>query len=264
MKLSIATSYYNRKPQFINTLKTINRSKQINNLELIVVDDCSSNEHRLEDIVDEFPFIKIIRLEKKDKWYVNPCIPFNKAIKEATGDVIILQNPECLHVGDILDDIVNTINDNTYITYGIYSLDREMTNRLYDLPYENDEIFNLINSRISPLNNFGYSREGITSWYNHSKYRPAAYHFLSAITKINMNKLNGFDERYSNGIGFDDDELLFRIKLLGLDVLIHDTPFAIHQWHYNESRPENIWELFTKNQNLFNMVTKKLTTPYVI
>lgn len=100
MKISIATSYYNRKPQFINTLKTIQKSKQINNTELIVVDDCSADEHRLDDIPQQYPFVKVIRLESKDRWYTNPCVPFNKAIKEATGDVIILQNPECLHVGD--------------------------------------------------------------------------------------------------------------------------------------------------------------------
>ncbi len=117
MKISIATSYYNRRPQFINTLKTIQQSKQIDNLELIVVDDCSNDEHRIEDLPATYPFLKVIRLESNDRWYTNPCVPFNKAIKQATGDIIVLQNPECLHVGDILTDIVNKINDDVYLTY---------------------------------------------------------------------------------------------------------------------------------------------------
>lgn len=267
MKISIATSYYNRKPQFINTLKTIQQSKQIDNVELIVVDDCSSEEHRLEDIVVDFPFVKVIRLESANRWYTNPCVPFNVAIKEATGDIIVLQNPECLHVGDILSDIVNRINDNVYLTYGVYSLDKERTNNLYDLPYNHEHIFHMIKSQIQPMNNINYVSEGQACWYNHSVYRPAAYHFVGAMTKTNMDKLNGFDERFSNGIGFDDDEFLFRIKMLGLDVQIHDEPFAIHQWHYSENnffaKSENINEALGKNQNLFNNVTKKLVSPHV-
>jgi glycosyltransferase involved in cell wall biosynthesis len=267
MKISIVTSYYNRKPQFINTLKTLQRSKQIDNVELVVVDDCSSDEHRLEGIENDFPFVKVIRLESADRWYTNPCVPFNVAIREATGDVIVLQNPECLHVGDILDDIISKVNDNVYLTYGVYSLDKQTTNYLYDLPYDNEHIFKMIKSQISPMNNRNYVSEGQACWYNHSIHRPAGYHFVAALTKANMDKLNGFDERFSNGIGFDDDEFLFRVKMMGLEVSINDEPFAIHQWHYSENnffaKSENVGLALAKNKSLFENVTKKLVSPYV-
>ena len=267
MKISIVTSYYNRKAQFINTLKTIQRSAQIDNVELIVVDDCSAEEHRLEDIIIDYPFVKLIRLNSEDRWYNNPCVPFNVGIKAATGDIVILQNPECLHVGDILSDVVSKINDNVYLTYAVYSINKETTSYLYDLPYDNEYIFKMIKSQISPMNNIDYSGEGQACWYNHSIYRPASYHFVAAISKINMDKLNGFDERYSNGIGFDDDELLHRIKLLGLKIQIHDEPFAIHQWHYSENnffaKSPNIGEALAKNRLTFENITKKLTSPYV-
>jgi len=267
MKISIVTSYYNRRPQFINTLKTIQQSAQIDNVELIVVDDCSADEHRIDDLSEIFQFVKVIRLESIDRWYTNPCVPFNKAIKAATGDVIVLQNPECLHVGDILNDIVNKINDDVYLTYGVYSLDETTTSYLYDLPYDNEHIFNMIKSQITPMNNVNYVHEGHACWYNHSIYRPAAYHFVAAMTKTNMDKLNGFDERYSNGIGFDDDEFLHRIKILGLDIQIHDEPFAIHQWHYSENnffaKSENIGEAINRNQTLFEMITKRENNYYV-
>ena len=267
MKISIATSYYNRKPQFINTLKTIQKSKQIDNVELIVVDDCSADEHRLEDIPQQFPFVKVIRLESKDRWYTNPCVPFNKAIREASGDVIILQNPECLHVGDILSDVVNSITDNNYITYGVYSINKSITESIHDLPYDDHRIFDMIKAQIKPMYNINYVSEGQSCWYNHSIYRPAAYHFVSAMSKKNMDILNGFDERYANGIGFDDDEFLFRIKIKGLNIEIHDNPFALHQWHYSENnffaKSPNINDAITKNQTLFNNITKNLKTPHV-
>ena len=82
-----------------------------------------------------------------------------------------------------------------------------------------------------------------------------------------MDKLNGFDERYANGIGFDDDEFVHRVKLLGLTTNIHDKPFAIHQWHYSENnffaKSHNVGEALRRNQSLFLNTTKKLITPYV-
>lgn len=267
MKISIVTSYYNRKPQFINTLKTIQRSSQIDNVEVIVVDDCSSPEHQLLDIPEQFPFVKVITLKSEDRWYTNPCVPFNVGIKAATGDVIVLQNPECLHVGDILADVVNRINDNVYLTYGVYSINQEMTNNLYDLPYDNEYIFSMIKSQIAPMVNVNYVAEGQACWYNHSIHRPAAYHFVSAISKTNMDRINGFDERYSNGIGFDDDEILYRIKLLGLDVQIHDEPFAIHQWHYSENnffaKSWDVGAALNQNRRIFETITKVENKYYV-
>lgn len=267
MKISIVTSYYNRKPQFINTLKTISKSAQIHNVELIVVDDCSAPEHRLEDIPQTFPFVKVIRNEPENKWYVNPCIPFNMAIKQATGDIVVLQNPECLHVGDILSHIVNNVNNTNYITYAVYSIDYQTTMDFFQLPYGHKYIFSIIKDRITPFNNVHYVNEGRNCWYNHSVVRPMAYHFIAAITKENMDKLNGFDERYAHGIGFDDDEILYRIRKMGLDVRICDEPFGIHQWHYSENnffaRVANPAEASHKNHFIFENLTKKMDGVYV-
>jgi len=267
MKISIVTSYYNRKKQLINTLNTIQKSKHVDNVEFIITDDCSSLEHDITDIPEIFPFVKVLKVLPTERWYTNPCVPFNKSINEATGAIIILQNPECLHVGDILDDIVNNINDENYLTYAVYSLNKTKTEQLQNLDFSYDDIFDKIINISLPFNNVNYVREGESCWYNHSIYRPAHYHFLSAITKKNMDKLGGFDERFSNGIGFDDDELLHRIKLLGLELKIQDTPFAIHQWHYSENnffaKSHNIMESIRKNQNLFENITKNLINDHV-
>lgn len=266
MKISIATSYYNRKQLFINTLKTIQLSAQ-KDIEVVVADDCSAPEHRLEDILEDYPFVKLIRLEPQDRWYTNPCVPFNKAINAATGDIVVIQNPECLHAGDILSAIVDRIDDKTYITHGVYSASQEITQYISELPFDNPHIFHMIKSQLQPIQNLGYNGEGTLCWYNHSIYRPDAYHFLSAMTRKNMIELGGFDERYANGIGFDDDEFRYRIRLKGLDVLINDNPFAVHQWHYTENnffaKSPNPREAFQQNQNLFNNVTQKSTSWHV-
>ena len=79
-----------------------------------------------------------------------------------------------------------------------------------------------------------------------------------------MDILGGFDERYGSGSSYDDDELLHRIKLLGLDIKIVDEVIGVHQWHYsNENRDMEFHNRELKNQNLFNNITKKLKSPKI-
>jgi glycosyltransferase involved in cell wall biosynthesis len=263
MKFSIVTSYYNRKKQFINTLETIKKSDEIDNTEIIVVDDASDQDQRIEDLLSTYSFLKVIRVEKKDKWWTNPSVPFNMAIRKSSGDVIILQNPECLHMGDILKNVKNNINESNYLTYSVYSISENTTNKLFNLNY-NQDLFNQINEIIGEKNNIGFTDVGHECWYNHPIYRPCNYHFISAITKKNMDILGGFDERYGHGSSYDDDEFLHRVKLLGLDLKIIDDVTGVHQWHYtNQNRDVELYNRELKNKNLFNYITKKLKSPII-
>ncbi len=80
--------------------------------------------------------------------------------------------------------------------------------------------------------NYAPIADGEAGWYNHSKYRPNAYHFCTAITKKNMNKLGGFDERFALGIAYDDDELIERVKSI-VEIKFVDDTIVLHQNHYN-------------------------------
>jgi len=252
--ISIVTAYYNRKDLFYETLLSITRSKY-KDIEFIAVDDGSSSEHRLEELSKEFSFLKIIRLEKENKWYQNPCIPFNIGIRESKGNIIVLQNPECLHVHDVLTYINDYVNDSNYITISAYGINQKL-NRLIS-EYRNDNMIDYLKS--FPQQSYvGYDSIG---WYNHSKYRPVAYHFCSAITRYNMEKLNGFDERYALGIGFDDNEILYRIWRLGLNIIIEDKISVIHQYHDTVSWNKPDSEVLTeKNRQLLHGVTMKEQT----
>ena len=87
--------------------------------------------------------------------------------------------------------------------------------------------------------------------YNHSKYNPNAFHFCSAITRKDLDDLGGFDERYANGIGYDDMDLIARIRRKGMKVEIVDSPFVVHQAHEPTDYTNN-QDLLTRNMNLYN------------
>jgi len=228
--ISIVTAYYNRKKLFYETLKSINRSA-FKDIEIIAVDDASSPEERIEDLMDEFPYLKVYRLEKKHKWYYNSCVPFNIGIKKACGDIIILQNPECLHVHDVLSYIAKEVNDFNYVTISAYQIGKTITSIIPQI-IEKGLLLNFWGCL--PQCSYGENTKGAwddIGWYNHSKYRPVAFHFCSAITKKNMDNFRGFNMEFSFGIGFEDNEFIDRIRKSKLQVIINDEVSVIHQWH---------------------------------
>jgi len=105
--------------------------------------------------------------------------------------------------------------------------------------------------------NSGITHDGGDGWYNHSIYRPVGYHFCSAIYKSQLDELGGFDERYAEGIAFDDNELLVRIQKKGLNIKIIDQITVLHQWHYSSNNYQNLnaSSLIEKNRQLFYNIT---------
>ena len=230
-------AYNNRLNLLRHTLKTITKSN-IEDYEIIIVDDCSKEEERIECLVKEFKNItfNIIRLEKNKRWYCNPCIPYNIGFRQIKGEIVIIQNPECCHNGDILEHAVKNINNYNYVVYGAYSLDQLDSKQL------------LLGHKIK-LNNRPAEFEGDSAWYTHETINPRPYHFCSCITKDNLYDLGGFDERFANGIAYDDDEFVARISRMKLDISFCNDPFVFHQFHY--STEKDVSNLRHDNKKLF-------------
>jgi len=239
MKISIVMSYYNRQDLLDKTMESISQSS-VQDFELVIVDD-ASDVPLMCDRADT-----IIRIEPKDKWYHNPCIPFNKGLRAATGDVIVIQNPECYHVGDVLKYVKENIKSNVYLSFGCYAINVKETAQFHRgvFPKIGDYLF-ATNSKI---------KREYNGWYNHVKHRPVAYHFCSAITREDSFALGGFDERYANGVAFDDNDLIRRIKRMGMEVKIIHPPYVIHQYHHHfQYEDPSVWRpLHAINQALFN------------
>lgn len=262
--ISIVAAYYNRKLLFRRTLDSIKSQidKSKIDVEFIVIDDGSDDDERLEDLVTTYPFLKIIRLEKENKWYKNSCIPFNIGFQHVSGDQIIIQNPECLHFGNILEYTKKNLTEENYLSFGCYSLGEHSTDNLDEIIKDRNNILKIIAE-----NNEENKKEGTDCWYNHSTIRPVGFHFCVALTKKNLYELGGFDERFATGVAYDDNEFLHRVKLKGLDVKIIDQEIVLHQNHYRkpsamnnahimDAEQKKVWfQLFERNRLLFENVT---------
>lgn len=213
--ISIVMAYYNRLSQLRYTLKTIEKSLT-KDFEIVIVDDYSFKEHSLNSIPQEFKTLNfnIIRMQDilPTKNYVGPSVPYNVGFRASKGDKIIIQNPECCHIGDVISYTNDNLTDENYLSFHCFASGKREVDQLQK-------------------NNFLDISTSTGKWYNHKIHRPASYHFTTAITRKNLIELNGFDERYAAGFNFDDDELIERIRKKGLEIKFVNNPWVIHQYH---------------------------------
>jgi len=232
--IGLVCTYLNRQTELNKTLESFKKYDP-KDFFVVVVDDCS----REEVVLPELSF-DVTVLKMKDKTWAIGDPAWNTGLAYAlqkNPDIIIIQNAECLHFGNILD-YAKKITDETYISFGCYS------------QAKGEDPGSVINPR-------GATHDGESAWYNHPEFRPVAYHFCAAITANNMRKLNGFDERLCFGVGYDDDYLLHQIRCLGLRIEITSDPFVIHQWHEHTHYPGDEGTLFYQNRVLFEQLVKE-------
>ena len=221
--------YFNRKIQLLTTLKTINLTNYpYNDFETIIIDDGSDADQRIEDLVGKFDFgINLIRVNKEEKVWQEPLPLINKVVRECSSEIIILQNSECCHAGDVISYAVENSDKNKYLSFGSFNVSGKIAPKIWDLEIPSKEkILNIIgNFLISPT-----QWAGEAWWYNHSVHRPAGYYFCSSMLREDYIEIGGLNEEFAYGVNFCDDEFMRRIRNKKKLVFVDD-PFTVHLYH---------------------------------
>lgn len=253
INFSIILPYYNRKSLLINTLSSFVKfySKR-NDLEIIIIDDGSSVEHKLDDAIKKFNTLKIKLINlgsKKNKMQVNPCYPYNVGVRNSSGKILILSSPETFHTTDMFEITNNfeKLSDSSYLLLSVFC---STSNELTESIIENNFIINDNNREklLSNVNKDKFNNE-YGSWYLHSIFRKTDLNFFSCITRKTYYDLCGFDERYRNGTGYDDNEFLNRLKNIADKFIYYDNANAIHVNHeiVHNLPPTTNYNLYIKN-----------------
>ena len=254
--ISIVMGYYNRKSQIINTLDYFQLNYSNYNYEVIIVDDNSILEHQLDEVITKYTFpIKYIKISEEEKGdRINPCTTYNIGFKEAGGERVIIQNPECIHRGDILGYVKNNLTSDDYVAFSCYNCyTDELTQQLLKDP--------------SLINNKHFNLSNRFHWYNHPTIRPVHYHFCAAIMNDNLKILGGFNEEFAKGHSYDDNEILLSIKKnLKLNIKTiqpNECGYVIHQWHESVAQntlTKTVFDGMLKhNYNLYHKMLQEHT-----
>lgn len=236
--ISIVMTSSNRSSQTYFTLETISKSS-VKGIHVVIVDD--SNADPLEvDELRKYPFlIDFIQIRRENKCWHNPLVNYNIGFQHIRAAKTIIQNAEVCHVGDVLR-IANEVQEGQY-----YVFDCAATNS-YDA---NDKLY-ADGSVIYPST---IERKFLFRQWYQSRDVNNQYHFLTAISTETLCKVGGFPYDCTFGSAFDDNDLLLKIKCLGIDVInkFHDIYGAcgIHLFHGLslenwDSKAENNWPIF--------------------
>jgi GT2 family glycosyltransferase len=198
---SIVITTYNRNPQLFQTLVSIRR--QGFDGEVIVVDNGDlSIGHPSAQLVCEAHGVRHIALHRPPSAvFRNPSYPMNVGIRAATGEVVILQNAECLHVDPRAIAKLSSI-----VLVPASSSPRAVFARVVALNPDGSETM----VYCGPEN-------------------PRPYFFCGAMRREWFLQLRGFDEDYT-GAGYEDDDFAVRLQRAGCQFLFTDVAVS-HQWH---------------------------------
>ena len=228
MKLSIVITYFNRRQQLINTLKSINYFKGNYDVEVIIVDD--ESEQSIDDVVDLFSLnIHLIKL--KNRTLHEAVTPLNTGFNEVTGDVILINCAECFHMGDIIGYVFKNMREKMYFNFGTYSIDFALNEKFNAIDWDGDPIKEA-HSIIHPTHELSEKwKDGDIGWYVNDDKHYSLLPFCAALSRSSVEELSGLDERFVHGTGFADVDFWDRIVNLKLETQVIMHPFCVHQAH---------------------------------
>jgi hypothetical protein len=232
-RYSLILPFYNRCRELHYTLQSLKRhySKYSDRLEIIIVED-SKNE---ADLKMHYDMISILQNNKFCHYEfttdpvvsINSCCKYNRGVGRASGNIILLSNPEIWHNHDSIEILDNQDFENNYFVFDCESID------IYEDPEK------------------GLSHKW-NQWYQHESIN-RLYHFYSAISKENYIKTGGFDERYRFGLAYEDDNFVRRVNQAGIKFVTVTTPVSHieHDRSYNTPQ-EELDRLRAVNQKLWS------------
>ncbi len=242
MKYSIVFPYIKRAGHLYNTfLSYSHHYKNREDYEVIIVEDIKNKEDvvehaKLKEILKFFTedadkYINIKLIESNFVNNHNPAPMFNLGVKHAKGKYICLTNPEVFHKVNVLDGF-DKIFDNQPDSYVVCGCNNIHKFKLFSESFEK----------------FQYEHY---SWYQHSQFRNVKYHFCSCLSRENYLKIGGFDERFSLGFAYDDDDFVETIKKNNIEFVLADGLLTLHQAHESTVKDINIDKLLKRNKCLY-------------
>jgi len=148
--------------------------------------------------------------------YINPSMALNTGLKYA-GDNVIVTSPEVMPITNVLKQFKELPRGN-YLA------------QVWDLNKDGSRKISLVNK--------------------HFRATTPAMYFLAHFKREDLITVNGWDEEYMNGHGYEDTDFGWRWSITGLPFQLREEIQAEHQWHSRDYEGKD--ERYNKNLDYFN------------
>lgn len=210
--VSVILPVYNSLHFTIAALIALFSSPDITTFEVIVVDDCSTDQTR--SVLSTFEGIRYVR-NKRNLGYLRSN---NEAAKRARGEFLFLLNSDTMVCPGWLDESIRTMKENENV--GLVGS---------KLIYPNGVLQEAGGILWNDGSAWNYGREGNASACEMNYARRVDYCSAAAvlISRRLWAELGGFDEHYLPAYG-EDSDLALRIRQRGYDVMCAATSTVVH------------------------------------
>ena len=245
--LSVVMAHYRREELLYRTLwgyRHLHTPEELGDVEFVIVDDDGGVSKAFWKVIEfHGRALKITAAAMSEKTKSgekthNASGPMNLGFKLATGDLFVLTNPENIPTVPRLLTTTRKLMlkcPKRYLTGACYSMGSSDTSIFSDIDCRDKTAFIEALQRTMPWENRKWGYNGASSgWIQHSRYNFFRFYFLAAIWREPLFKIRGFDEDYMKGQSSEDDDLLYRVKRLGMEMFHTDELIVLHQYHYGE------------------------------
>lgn len=245
--ISIVTCTYNRALQLHRGLNTL-LSQDLPDTEIIIVDDGSRD--KTKETVEVLQAASSVDIRYIYIDHPEPrisCIPRNIGWKAAKGDIIIFTEPEALHVGNTIEQLLNKMKeypDNTILASQVWTMGQRIAEKLNEDTYAHPA--RILSHEYAQLTsgNMGNTKAPDSDFAISGELNCNAG-VLFATRKQWLEDVGGFDESFQ-GHGFDDFDLFNRLAIYGKGIMKDPEIAVIHQWH-EKNYPYNIYDAAESN-----------------
>lgn len=241
MLVSIVMIYRECLAQLQNTLESFRLHGYGEDVEVIIVDDASVDRPLSVNVSDySFP-IKTLRVDPTNRWYENQCVPFSLGADQASGECLVFQQAECIHLDNLVDTISSTVDAFSFVAFSCFS---SMDNGAGSGDVLTSEL--LQHYREIP------ERSGSVLWLTRNDRYPDSFFLCSAIMHETYKSIGGFDRRYAPNRGSADKAFVHDLIQKHIRVSIADDATVFFQVNrFNDPTCES-----ERNQYYYELVTR--------
>lgn len=263
---TVIAAFYN-KIDYLKLVLAGFEKQTLKNFELIIADDGSTKDivKEIESTLKNYSF-HIKHIWQEDKGFRKNRI-LNQAILAANTDYLIFIDADCIPHSHFVEEHIKNQSNNVCLTGRRVNLSVKVTNQLTE-----DKVSNGFLERNTILlikdGLFGESYDVEKGFYlknkllkNYFNTKPRGLLGCNfAISKKNIFKINGFDERYEAPSIGEDSDVHFRLELIGIKIKsLNNIAIQYHLFH-------KLQERLQKNLDLFKDIRKSgySVTPFGI